>query len=302
MKLPFLCLVVLLTCSGAAAPETPYRLVRGIPQVPPGLKLGAASGVATDAAGNLLVIHRGDPQKPILVFDGDGRFLRSFGAGLFTSTHGLRVDPDGNIWTTDNANHTVIKFGPDGNVLLTLGEKDVPGDDEKHFNRPTDVSFAKNGDFYVADGYGNSRVVKFDKGGKFLKAWGKKGGGDGEFNLPHAVQLDSEGRVYVADRENKRIQVFDADGRFVRQFAQGVAPYGLFITPGDTVFVADGVAHKVLKMTREGKVLAEWGGGGREPGKFLMPHGLAVGADGAVYVAEVTGARLQKFVPAPKRD
>jgi DNA-binding beta-propeller fold protein YncE len=282
---------------GAGAADQQYRLVRGVPQIPAGTKLGAVSGVATDAADNLLVIHRGDPQKPVLVFDRGGKFLRAFGAGLFSSTHGLRIDPEGNVWATDNANHTVVKFSPDGKVLMTLGERDVPGEDETHFNRPTDVAFAKNGDFYVSDGYGNSRVVKFDKSGKFLRAWGKKGTGEGEFNLPHAVRLDSEEKVYVADRENKRVQVFDPDGRFVRQFAQGVAPYGLFITPDDTVFIADGVTHKVLKMTREGKVLSEWGGGGREPGKFLMPHGLTVGADGAVYVAEVTGARVQKFVP-----
>ena len=282
----------------AAADERPaYRLVRGFPQLPEGLKLGAVSGVATDADDNLLLFHRGDPQRPVLVFDKNGRFLRSFGEGLFKSTHGLRVDPDGNVWATDNANHTVVKFGPDGKMLMTLGEKDVAGEDARHFNKPTDVAFAPNGDFYVSDGYGNSRVVKFDKAGKYLLAWGRKGAGEGDFNLPHAVRLDSKGQVYVADRENKRIQVFDPGGNFLRQFANGVAPYGLFITPDDTVFVADGVAHEVLKMTSDGKVLAKWGGGGREPGRFLMPHGICVGADGAVYVAEVTGARLQKFVP-----
>jgi DNA-binding beta-propeller fold protein YncE len=280
----------------AAAEEPAYRLVRGFPELPPGVKLGAVSGIATDAAGNILVLHRGDAERPILVFDPDGKFLRAFGNGLFKSTHGLRVDPDRNVWTTDNANHTVVKLGPDGKVLMTLGEKDVPGEDERHFNKPTDVAFAANGDFYVSDGYGNSRVVKFDKSGKFLLAWGKKGSGRGEFNLPHAVRLDSKGDVYVADRENKRIQVFDGSGKYLRQFAIGVSPYGLFITPDDTVFVADGVAHRVSKMTTDGNVSARWGMGGREPGNFLMPHGITVGADGAVYVAEVTGARVQKFV------
>ena len=280
-----------------AADESPYKLVRGFPQLPPGLRLGAVSGVATDRDGNVLVLHRGDPRQPILVFDRDGRFLRSFGASLFTSTHGLRIDPGGNVWTTDNANHTVVKFSPDGKVLMSLGEKDVPGEDERHFNKPTDVAFAPNGDVYVSDGYGNSRVVKFDKTGKFLLAWGRKGAGEGQFNLPHAVRLDSKGNVYVADRENQRIQVFDPVGKFLRQFANGVSPYGLFITQDDTLFVADGVAHKVLKMTTEGKVQTQWGAGGREPGNFLMPHGICVGNDGAVYVAEVTGARVQKFVP-----
>jgi len=165
------------------------------------------------------------------------------------------------------------------------------------FHRCTHTALSPQGDLYVSDGYGNSRVVKFDKDGIFLLAWGKKGGGEGEFDLPHAVRLDSKGSVYVADRENKRIQVFDGAGKFLRQFAQGVSPYGLFITPDDTVFLADGVAHRVIKMTTEGKVLAQWGAGGREAGNFLMPHGICVGNDGAVYVAEVTGARVQKFVP-----
>jgi hypothetical protein len=141
-------------------------------------------------------------------------------------------------------------------------------------------------------------VVKFDKSGRFLFAWGTKGKGEGEFDLPHAVRLDSKGQVYVADRENKRIQVFTPQGKFVRQIAEGISPYGLFITPDDTLFVADGVKHEVVKLDKDGKVLARFGGGGREPGKFLMPHGITVGRDGAVYVAEVTGARVQKFVPA----
>ena len=296
-------LVILLTACAVAmisvthAQEAGYQLVRGFPQLPPALKLGAASGVAADRDGNFLVFHRGDPRKPVLVFGKDGAFVRSLGEGLFSSAHGLRVDGGGDVWCTDNASHTVVKFSPEGKVLMTLGEKDVAGEDERHFNKPTDVAFAANGDFYVADGYGNSRVVKFDRSGKFLLAWGRKGAGQGEFNLPHAIRLDSMEHVYVADRENKRIQVFDGDGKYLRQFAQGVSPYGLDITPDDTVFVADGVAHQVLKMTPEGKVLAKWGTGGREPGNFLLPHGICAGKDGAVYVAEITGARVQKFFP-----
>ena len=275
--------------------DSPYRVDRGFFKLPPDLKLGAVSGVATDPKGNVLLFHRGP--RPILVFDAAGKFVRSFGDGLFESAHGLRVDGEGNVWATDNANHTVVKFDPAGKVLLTLGERGVAGADERHFDKPTDVAFAPNGDVYVSNGYGNSRVVKFDRAGKFLLAWGSKGDGEGQFNLPHAVRVDSKGRVLVADRENKRVQVFDADGKFLRYGPRGVSPYGLFLTGDDTLFVADGVSNQVLKLSQDGKQVAAWGGGGREQGKFLLPHAICVGPDGAVYVTEITGARAQRFVP-----
>ncbi|MBM3841083.1 MAG: hypothetical protein FJ398_24640 [Verrucomicrobia bacterium] len=269
-----------------------YRAVAGFPQLPSGWTLGAVSGVATDAKGNVVLFHRGE--HPILVFDQSGKFLRSFGDGLFKSAHGLRLDKDDNIWVTDNGNHTVTKFSPGGQVLLSLGVKDSPGEDDRRFDKPTDIAFAPNGDVFVSDGYGNSRVVKFNHAGKFLLAWGKKGTGEGEFNVPHAVRLDSQGRVYVADRENDRVQVFDQNGKFIRQF-DGFAPFGLFITPDETVFVADGRAHRALKMTLEGKILGAWGELGSEPGNFILPHGITVGSDGAVYVTEINGKRAQKF-------
>ena len=269
-----------------------YHVVLDFPQLSPGLILGAASAVATDSNGHILVFHRGE--HPILILDRGGKVLRSFGDGLFTSAHGLRVDSDDNIWVTDNANHTVTKFSRDGVVLMTLGVKNVPGEDATHFNKPADIAFAANGDFYIADGYGNSRVVKFNKAGEFLVAWGNKGTGPGEFNLPHAIQVDAEGHVFVGDRENDRIQVFDADGKFLRQF-RGVAPFGLFITPDQNLFVADGQANKVLKMTLAGEVLTSWGMTGAEPGNFRLAHGLTVAHDGAVYVTEITGKRIQKF-------
>jgi DNA-binding beta-propeller fold protein YncE len=275
---------------GAAA----YRVVPDFPQLPPSIVLGAVSAVAENSKGQIFAFHRGE--HPILILDRQGKLLRSFGDGLFTLAHGLRIDAEDHIWVTDATNHTLIKFSPDGVPLLKLGEKDVPGEDASHFNKPTDIAFAANGDFYVSDGYGNSRVVKFNKDGKFLKAWGKKGTAPGEFNLPHAVRIDAQGRVYVADRENNRIQVFDADGNYLRQM-EGFAPYGLFITPDQILFVADGVANKVLKMTLDGKIIASWGATGAEPGNFQLPHMLTVAKDGAVYVTEITGKRLQKFVP-----
>lgn len=283
--------------SKEAAPATngnPYRVDPAFPSLPPNIKLGAVSGVAIDASGNVLVFNRAEP--PILVFTPDGKFLRSFGDKLFTGTHGIRLDGDGNVWTTDYMDHRVMKLSPEGKVLLTLGEKDKPGADEKHFNRPTDIAFATNGDFYISDGYGNSRVVQFDKDAKFIRAWGKKGKGDGEFHLPHAVRIDSKGQIYVGDRENNRIQVFSPEGKFIRKI-EGVAPYGLFITKDDILFVADGRANEVVKMTSGGQVLARWGSKGRKPGSFDLPHCIAVGADGSVYVGDITGKRIQRFLP-----
>jgi len=281
-----------------AADEAPYQLDRSFPQLPEGLRLGAVSGVAIDRNDHVLVFDRGEP--PILVFDARGNFKGAFGRGLFTSPHGLRVDPEGNVWVTDNANHTVLKLDPTGKVLLTLGTKNESGTDERHFNKPTDVAFARNGDFYVSDGYGNSRVVKFDKDGRFILAWGRKGSGDGEFNLPHAVRVDSKDQVYVADRENNRIQVFDSKGKFLRKI-EGIAPFGLEIARDDTLYVADGRANVIVKMRADGTVLARWGGTGRGPGQFDMAHGIAVDSAGAVYACDINGRRIQRFVPAGRR-
>lgn len=271
-----------------------YRIVTNFPQLPPGWKLDAVSGVATDSNDNVLIFHRG--QHPIIVFDPNGKFIRSFGNGLFSSPHGLRVDPENNVWVTDNGNHTVTKFSPSGSVLLSLGQKDVAGADQTHFNKPADIAIASNGDFYVADGYGNSRIVKFNKEGKYLMSWGKKGSAPGEFNLPHAVRIAADNSVFVGDRENNRVQVFDPAGKFLREFG-GLAPFGLFITPDQTIFVADGRANKVIKMSLDGTVQSAWGKTGNEPGNFQLPHGITVAKDGSVYVGEINGKRVQKFRP-----
>lgn len=287
-------LFLAISCGWSATGDLPYRLDPTFPQLPADLKLEAVSGVTTDDDGNVLLFHRG--RQPILAFTAAGKYLQSFGAGLFDSTHGLRRDAAGNIWTTDNKNHTVVKLGPAGKVLLTLGRRDVKGETDKLFDRPADIAFGIGGEVFVADGYGNSRVVKLDRKGKFLLAWGKKGKGIGEFDLPHSIRIDSRGLVYVGDRENDRVQVFTQDGKFVRQFG-GFAPYGLHITPDDQLFVADGRANKVMVMTLAGEVLHEWGVLGSEPGNFNLPHGITVAADGAVYVTEIRGKRVQKFVP-----
>ena len=271
-----------------------YVVDTSFPQWPDGWTPAACPAVAIDSEGNAFIFHRGE--TPILKFSAEGKFLDSFGSGHFDSSHGLRIDADGNIWATDNKNHTIVKFDPKGHVLLTLGIRDVPKEDALHFNRPADIAFGPKGELFIADGYGNSRVVKASKDGTFIKAWGTKGTGIAHFNLPHAIRLDSKGLVYVGDRENDRIQVFTQEGRFVRQFG-GFAPFGLFITPDDILFVADGRSDKVIKMTLEGVVIEEWGQSGSGPGEFGMPHGITVDKKGAVYVAEINGQRVQKFIP-----
>lgn len=274
-----------------------YRAVAGWPTLPDSVKLGPVSAVATDAADNVYVFHRA--KNPVLVFSKDGKFLRSWGDGLVKTAHGLRVDRDGNVWTTDIGSHLVMKFDPQGKVLLTLGKKDEAGDTPDKFNKPTDVAVSASGDFYVADGYGNSRVVKFAKDGKYLKEWGKKGAGEGEFNLPHAVFVDAKGRVHVGDRENNRVQVFDADGKFITQWKETGAPFGLALTNDERVLVADGRAHVVNVLNLDGKALGRWGQKGAEPGQLNLPHWIGVDSQRAVYVAEVTGQRVQKFERTP---
>jgi DNA-binding beta-propeller fold protein YncE len=270
-----------------------YQAVAGWPQLPAGSKFGDMTAVATDAADRVYVFHRG--QQPIMVFDKNGKFLRSWGDKLIDTAHGLRVDRDGNVWTTDIGNHLVTKFDPAGKVLLTLGKKDQPGDGRDEFNEPTDVAVAPSGEFYVADGYGNSRVVKFAKDGKYLKEWGKKGTSAGEFDLPHTICLDAKGRVYVGDRENNRVQVFDADGKFLAQWKASGAPYGLFFS-GERMLLADGRANAVNVLDLEGKVLGRWGEKGTGAGQFELAHWVCVDSQGSVYVAEGDGQRVKKFV------
>jgi DNA-binding beta-propeller fold protein YncE len=286
--------VLLLTAAAALAPRgADYKPVADWPQLPDDIKFGQVTAVATDSADRLYVFHRG--KKPIVVFDAAGKFLRSWGDDLVKNAHGLRIDPDDNVWITDLAHHQVMKFDPQGKLLLTLGRKDEPGEGKDQFNKPADVAFGAGGDFYVADGYGNSRVVKFSREGKYLKEWGKKGKAEGEFNLPHAICVDPEGRVYVGDRENNRVQVFDGEGKFLSQWKETGAPFGLFLTRDGHMLLADGRADLARVLDLEGKSLGRWGEKGTAAGQFTLPHAICMDSRGAVYVAEITGQRVQKF-------
>jgi DNA-binding beta-propeller fold protein YncE len=262
----------------------------------PDYATAAVTAAAVGPRGEVFVFQRA--AHPVLVFSSDGRYLRSWGdQGTFTNPHGCRFDPSGNLWLTDNADHRVMKYRPDGKLLATYGVRGEAGEDATHFNKPADVGFGPGGEIYIADGYGNSRVVRLDRDGRYLGAWGKKGAGEGEFNLPHSVVVDRQGKVYVADRENERIQIFDREGKFLRRWRNVGKPFGLYMTAQQRLFVSDGRDHTISVYDLDGHRLARWGGSGAEPGQMNLPHLLAVDEQGAVYVAEVNGKRVQKFVP-----
>ena len=297
-----------------------YEVVHGWPQLPPGEILGQATGVGTDSKGDVWVFHRAGrtweepfptepiPRTTVWVFDANtGQLIKSWGAGLFIMPHGLTIDRDGNVWLTDVGLQQVFKFSPDGRVLMTLGEARVAGNDDKHFDKPTDVAVAADGTFFVSDGYGNSRVLHFAADGTLVKAWGTKGAGPGEFDLPHGITIDSAGRVLVADRSNARVQVFDQTGRYLAQWRSPELgrPYALVAARAGRYVVADGGDQPDVPPDRsgvavtdeDGHALERIGRFGNYDGQFRLAHDIAAAADGTVYVVDAWGQRVQKFVP-----
>ncbi len=248
-------IVVIGACSWAIHAQTnSYRRIVDWARLPTGMKWAAVIGAEPGPDGNLYVLHRcfansceGRTEPPFLVFDPSGKLLRTWGSGMFVFPHGFYVDRDGSVWATDargagGKGQQVVKFSPEGKVLMTLGKAGVAGEGPDVFNQPTDVVVARNGDIFVADGHretGNSRIVKFSKDGTFIKAWGKRGSAPGEFYEPHTIAIDSQGRLFVGDRVNNRIQIFDEDGRFLDQWKQFGRPSGIFISKDDTIYVAD---------------------------------------------------------------
>lgn len=261
--------------------------------LPDSMTLGACSGVAVNSEGNIYLFHRG--KQPIICLDATGKFIRSWGDDVIGSAHGLRIDRDDNVWVTDIGNHQVLKFSPKGELLLSLGKAGTAGDGVDEFNKPTDIAFGADGEFYVTDGYGNNRVMKFTPHGGFLDQWGEAGGGPGQFNLPHTVVIDRQGRILVGDRENDRIQVFESSGQLVAVWP-GFAPYGLAYDGQGHLFVADGRANNVLQLDEAGKIVNSWGQEGKQPGEFQLPHMLAADAVGNLFVGEIKGERFQKLM------
>lgn len=305
MKLILSIVITLLTSiyafpQATKLPDLGYKPAPESLSLPAGMNFGEVAGVALNSKGHILVFHRGS--RPLAEFDSSGKFVRTLGDGLFKSAHGLRIDADDNIWITDIGSHLVLKLNPEGRVLMVLGKVNWAGDfsDPRYglplFNEPTDVAFGPGGDIFVSDGYGNSRVMKFDKGGRFIKTWGKKGKAPGEFDLPHTIAVDNKGLVYVGDRENQRIQIFDSDGKFIKEWANVGYPYGITITPDQSLYMADGKNERILKMNLNGEVLGALGEPGKGVGQFGWAHSVAVSPTGEIYVAEILNWRVQKFV------
>ena len=260
--------------------------------MPAGWSFGRVSAVGADSSGNVYVFHRGKTADPVVVLDAKGKYLRSWGRGLFGNPHGLRLDRQNHVWITDNGDHQVMEFTNEGQLLRSWGSKGRPGTDEKTFDKPTDIAFAPSGDFYVSDGYGNSRVVKFAGDGKYLLSWGRKGSGPGEFNLPHSICVDSKGTVYVSDRENNRIQIFDPNGKFLREWRHLGATQNLFITPGDEMWI---ITHRnnvenITYDTLAGRIMRIELATGRILGSMESPgHWIHAGGGGDIFIGSLTG-------------
>jgi hypothetical protein len=283
----------------------PYRPGMSWGQLPGGRRWGSTASVTTAPDGTIWVADRcgnsgaggttcGGPSadvNPIFQFDGSGKLRRAFGAGLFVSPHKLAIDKEGYLWLADNGGHQVFKLSQDGKVLLTLGKKGVAGAGLDEFDAPTDVAIAPNGDIFVADGHsgggtgtGNARIMKFDKDGKFLKTWGKKGMGPGEFDVIHTLALDSQGRLFVGDRQNNRIQIFDQGGEFIAQWFQFGRPSGLYIDKDDVLYVAD-------SESRDGRT---------NIGQLTLPqtgYGYNLGAQRGIRIGSANDGSVKYFIP-----
>jgi DNA-binding beta-propeller fold protein YncE len=320
----------------AMAQPNPYKSIENWAKMPPGRSWGSTGGVAVDIDGkSIWVFERcgafappnqmkpgvpfacdGSNLDPILKFDATGKLVKSFGAGLFLFPHGMTVDREGNVWVTDalgrgGKGHQVFKFSPEGKVLLRLGKAGVAGAGTDEFNAPSAVAIAPNGDIFVGDGHGgntNARIVKFDKTGKFIKTWGKKGTAPGEFDTPHALAFDSKGRLFVGDRNNNRIQIFDQDGTFITAWTQFSRPSGIYIDKNDIIYVADSESESVSKnhdgwkrgirvgRVSDGEVTAFIPDPAAKATGTSAAEGVTADTAGNIYGAEVGPKRLMKYV------
>lgn len=298
-----------------------YKLIDEWSKCPEGFSFFDVCGLSIDSQDRVYVLSRS--VHPVAIFDREGNLLTWWGEGLFKRAHGICISPDDSVYCTDDGNHTVSKFTPEGKLLQELGSKDQPSDTGyvrlsdpkeslatiKHggspFNRPTGVAMSPSGEIYVSDGYGNARVHKFTPDGTLLFSWGEPGEAQGQFRLPHSVWVDKQERVWVTDRENNRIQIFDAQGEFLSQWTDLSRPTDVFIDDEETVYVSE-LSLRVSIFTIDGKLLARWSSQGqnKETDLFIAPHTITVDSHGDLYIGEVSkafagvnrGARtVQKF-------
>ncbi len=324
-------------------------------KLPTDLYLGEVAGVAVNSKGHVFIYSRtgerttvhGATAAQLFEFGPDGAFIREIGKNLygFAFAHAVRVDKDDNIWVVDEGTNMIMKFNPAGQITMVLGRKEEASEPAPvrpanappvpagwgSFNRPTDVTWDPQGNIFIADGYGNSRVVKVDKNGRWVKTWGERGSGPGQLNTPHSIAADAKGNIYVADRGNRRMQVFDSDGTLLRQFTIDVpfagepnvmlgampvagaaaggggatmasgAPWAVCINPGATqyLYVADAVPGRIYKVTLDGKVLGTIGEAGKQLKEFGWIHELSCPSENSIYVAELLNWRMQKLTLHP---
>jgi DNA-binding beta-propeller fold protein YncE len=332
--------------------EIRYHSVPDFLKLPPDIYLGETTGVAINSKGHIFVFSRGNTTGPayaaaaaqLLEFAPDGKFLREIGHHLYawSFAHTVKVDKDDNIWVTDKGSDMVIKFNPDGRVVMVFGRKQEASDEGteplKHvkpplppvdgmFRQVTDVAWDSWGNSYISDGYVNSRIAKIDRDGNWLKSWGEPGDQPGQFNVPHSVAVDAQNSIYVADRGNRRIQVFNTDGKFLRQFTIDVpapadarpaignkptattgtmapgAPWAICIPPGpnQVLYASDAFPGRIYKLSLDGKVLGVLGKSGKQLGQFGWIHEIACPSADELYVAELLNWRVQKLILEPTR-
>lgn len=285
------------------APALDYVFSPEAITLPAGMKMGAAAAVAFDARGHIYVLSRG--AQAFFEFDPKGAYVRSFGDGMFTRSHGLKIDHEGSLWATDVGAHTVVKLNPAGEVLLTIGTKGEAGEwneaaGSRRLNQPNDIAIAPNGDVFIAQGHtpgpkGDARVLKFDRAGRFLASWGGKGTGPGQFDVAHGITFDPEGHLWVMDRENSRIQVFTTDGAFVREQKYKGLPCSVAFGR-DEAFMVNGFTGQLLRLDTNGRVQAALGRPGTAPDEFGEAHFVALSPAGDVYIADSVKGALMKFV------
>ncbi|MBG9375241.1 hypothetical protein I5907_03295 [Panacibacter sp. DH6] len=315
-------IICLYACNGLTDTQqenrNQYELVNNWPQLPDSFPLGDVTGIDVDTSGNVFVFHRAsrewkadvpkDPitEKTVLELDKQtGKIINSWGDSIFLMPHGLTVDFNDNVWVTDLGLHQVFKFTHNGQLLMTLGQAGVSGSDRLHFNKPTSVAVTPGGSFYVADGYGNSRIIKFSPKGKFLFQWGTQGKNEGQFQIPHDISLDKKGNVYVADRENKRVQVFDSTGKFLLNISD--TSFGkIYSVETDTIHntllasdyvstITETKGSNIIVLDSADVIQKKYGRSGSYKGPVCRYHNITVDKEGNVYVGDILDNRIQKF-------